>query len=74
MILRFVYLFMPFLSFAAAWLVVASFPSASTGSSLPHTDVPSVEHQSALLKHSERKAAGENLKLKLSRHQTLTGW
>lgn len=52
--------FVPLPSFAAAWLAVASFPSASIGANLPYTNVPTVEHQSELLNNSEREAAGEN--------------
>lgn len=59
-------------SFAAAWLVVASFPSASIGSNLPRTDVLSVDRQSKLSRSYERKAAGENVKLRLKEHQTST--
>ncbi len=62
----------PFL--AAAWLVVASFPSAWIGSKLPYTNVLIVEHQSKLLKSSERKAAEGNLQFRWTEHQTWTWW
>lgn len=61
-------------SFAAVWLVAVSFPSASIGSKLPHTDVPNVERQSNLSKSSERKAAGENLTHRLKEHQAPAEW